>query len=53
MITKEDFEEICLERARFLLSTDELLEQVLNGDENIISIISIQENDSSGIKIEA
>ncbi len=36
MTTKENLEEIYLERARFLLSTDEMLEQILEDSEDII-----------------
>lgn len=41
MTTKEDLEEIYLERERFLLNTDELLghgllEQILEDDDNIM-----------------
>lgn len=50
MATNEDFEEIYLERARYLLNTDEMLEQILEDRYNIISVIPIsqeisQEND--------
>jgi hypothetical protein len=46
MTTKEDLEEIYLERARFLLSTDEILEQILGDNDNIIpNILTYQEKD--------
>lgn len=46
MTTKEDLEEIYLERTRFLLSTDEMLEQILEDGENVIYAFPIyREND--------
>lgn len=51
MTTNKDFGEIYLERARYLLSGDDLLEQILEDLYNIIPTIQISEEND--IRIEA
>lgn len=54
MATNEDLEEIYLGRARYLLSTDDMLEQILENRYNVISVIPISQeiNQENDIRIE-
>lgn len=47
MTTKEALEEICLEKARFLLNVEEILEQTLEDNDGIIPNPIYQENNIS------
>lgn len=49
MTINKDFEEICLERERYLLNIDNLLIQTLEDRYNIIDTIQISENVSREI----
>lgn len=54
MATNEDLEEIYLERAIYLLNTDDMLEQILEDRYNVIPFIPIGQEISqeNGIRIE-
>lgn len=53
MATNEDLEEIYLGRARYLLSADDMLEQILEDRYNVISVIPISQeiNQENGIRM--
>lgn len=54
MATNEDLEEIYLERTKYLLNADDMLEQILEDRYNVIPVISISQeiNQENGIRIE-
>lgn len=54
MATNEDLEEIYLERAIYLLNTDDMLEQILEDRYNVMPFIPIGQKISqeNGIRIE-